>query len=75
MPWSEPMVILEVYLDGVTITRTESGGVRAVGWQNVLDPGGGISERRIVMRAALPPWGLDRLRKAFRLLWPKPEHH
>ena len=69
-PFSEPEIVHELFLDGVTISRTPTGGIRAVGWQSVLGPDGKIAERRIVVRAALPPWSLLKTHASFRLQWP-----
>jgi len=74
-PWSEPVVVMEVFLDGITVTRTEGGGARIVGWQNATDPDGNITERRVVCRCALPPWSLERLKDSLAVLWPRKEGH
>lgn len=69
-PWSEPEIIREPFVDGITLVRTPNGGMRAVGWQNAISPDGSVQERRVVVRFVLPPWALLRAYINFRALWP-----
>ena len=40
LPLSEPEVVHNLLLDGVTIIRNSVGGMRAVGWEAILDADG-----------------------------------
>jgi hypothetical protein len=53
LPLSEPEVVHNLLLDGVTIIRNSVGGMRAVGWEAILDADGRMIERRVVLRFTL----------------------
>jgi hypothetical protein len=53
VPLTEPEVVHNLLLDGVTIIRNSAGGMRAVGWEAILDPDGRMIERRVVVRFSL----------------------
>jgi hypothetical protein len=40
VPMTEPEVVHNLLLDGVTIIRNSVGGMRAVGWEAILDADG-----------------------------------
>lgn len=69
-PWAEPQIVPEVFLDGLTLVRTRNGGMRAVGWQNIIMPDGSVQERRVIVRFVVPPWVLVKTYTKFRNLWP-----
>lgn len=73
-PWSEPEIIHDLVIDGVSLSRSPSGGIRAVAWQHVSGCDGVITERRIVIRASLPYCALLKVHFSFRLLWPSFAH-
>jgi hypothetical protein len=50
---TEPEVVHNLLLDGVTIIRNSAGGMRAVGWEAILDADGRMIERRVVLRFTL----------------------
>ena len=50
---TEPEVVHTLLLDGVTIIRNSVGGMRAVGWEAILDADGRTIERRVVVRFTL----------------------
>jgi hypothetical protein len=52
-PLTEPEVVHNLLLDGVTIIRNSVGGMRAVGWEAILDADGRMIERRVVVRFTL----------------------
>ena len=53
VPLTEPEVVHNLLLDGVTIIRNSVGGMRAVGWEAILDADGRMIERRVVLRFTL----------------------
>ena len=53
VPLTEPEVVHNLLLDGVTIIRNSVGGMRAVGWEAILDADGRMIERRVVLRFSL----------------------
>ena len=50
---TEPEIVHNLLLDGVTIIRNSAGGMRAVGWEAILDADGRTIERRVVVRFTL----------------------
>lgn len=70
LPWSEPEIINDLVLDGVSFTRNSSGGLRVVGWQTISNPDGAATERRIVVRYTLPARVIVAAFAAFMAMWP-----
>ena len=69
LPLTEPEVVHNLLLDGVTILRNSVGGMRAVGWEAILDADGRTIERRVVLRFTLAADAvartLDEVRRLF----------
>ena len=53
VPLTEPEVVHNLLLDGVTIIRNSVGGMRAVGWEAILDADGRMMSNRFQAR---PPF-------------------
>ena len=61
LPFTEPEVIHEFALNGLTVRRYDNG-FRLVGWTTVLGGNGEPEERRIMVRFAISERGARQLR-------------
>ena len=61
VPFTEPEIITEIVLTGLTVRRSDNG-LRFVGWVTVLNGDGEPEERRIMARFSMAEQGSRKLR-------------
>jgi hypothetical protein len=69
LPFTEPALLDEILITGVSITKGRSGIAHCVGTTIMLDGDGRPVERRIVVRAAVPPSVIRRAIRRTIELW------
>jgi hypothetical protein len=66
---NEPEIIRVEALSGVRIVRLPGGGAQIVGWIDLHGVEGTVTERRIVLRCAVPPEAIIAAREQVRTQW------